>query len=121
MHKKPRKNKTIAGYHILMILSAVDFKFHIGEEKIIREYLFQEFPFQINLDNEIHAISSLTHEDWLPNFLECIDDFTEDSTPEERNELLKFALHLVKADDVITHSENAFLQHLFDAWDHARE
>ena len=38
-------NKTIAGYHMLMILSAVDHKFHIEEEKIIREYLFQEFPF----------------------------------------------------------------------------
>lgn len=104
-----------------MILSAVDFKFHIGEEKIIREYLFQEFPFQIDLDDEIQAISSLSHEDWFPHFLECIDDFTEDSTHDERNELLKFALHLVKADEVITHSENLFLQHLFEAWDHPLE
>jgi hypothetical protein len=39
-----RMNKTIAGYHLLMILSAVDRKFHIEEEKIIREYIFQEFP-----------------------------------------------------------------------------
>ena len=56
-------NKTIAGYHMLMILSAVDHKFHIEEEKIIREYLFQEFPFHTPLDNEIDNIIQLLETD----------------------------------------------------------
>lgn len=28
-----------------MILSAVDYKFHPGEEKVIKEYIEDEFPF----------------------------------------------------------------------------
>ena len=99
-------NKTIAGYHMLMILSAVDHKFHIEEEKIIREYLFQEFPFHVSLDNEIDKISSL---------------HPEDCTEEERFEFIKFALYLAKADDVITLEENFYLQSIFEAWDFHRE
>ena len=116
-----RMNKTIAGYHMLMILSAVDHKFHIEEEKIIREYLFQEFPFQVSLDNEIDKISSLHPEDWHLHFLKCMDDFHEDSTEEERFEFIKFALYLAKADDVITLEENFYLQSIFEAWDFHRE
>ena len=48
-----RMNKTIAGYHMMMILSAVDYRLHSEEEKIIREYLFQEFPFHVNLDKQM--------------------------------------------------------------------
>jgi hypothetical protein len=39
-----KTNKSIAGFHLLMILSAVDYKFHTNEEKVIREYL-EEFPY----------------------------------------------------------------------------
>ncbi len=116
-----RYNKTIAGYHILMILSALDFEFHIEEEKIIREYLFQEFPFQVDLDREMEVISSLRHDEWLAHMTKCIDDFYADSTEEERNNFLKFAVYLVKADQEITESENEYLKLLFDAWDFARE
>ncbi|HAD34997.1 MAG TPA: hypothetical protein DCF44_10990 [Chitinophagaceae bacterium] len=121
MNKRRKMNKTIAGYHMLMILSAVDFSFHIEEEKIIREYIFQEFPFKVDLDNEIHLISSLHHDEWRAHFLQCMDDFYEDSTETERNSLLKFALYLAKADGVITVEENSFLKHLFEAWDHDHE
>lgn len=116
-----RMNKTIAGYHMLMILSAVDFSFHIEEDKIIREYLFQEFPFQVSLDNEIEKISTLHPDDWHLHFLQCMDDFMDDSTLEERNEFIKFAVYLAKADDVITQEENFYLQSLFDAWDFSNE
>lgn len=114
-------NKTIAGYHLLMILSSVDFRLHGDEEKIIREYLVQEFPFQVNLDKQMEIISQLGHEAWENHFLKCIDDFHDDSTEAERMNFLKFAIHLVKADDVITHEENHYLQKLFEAWDHERE
>lgn len=112
-----RMNKAIAGYHILMILSSIDFNVHIEEEKIIREYLFQEFPFNINLDAQMEILSSLHHEDWMSHFIQCVDDFHDDSTQEERNELLKFAVYLAKADKSITDKENEYLQVLFDAWD----
>lgn len=114
-------NKAIAGYHILMIMSAVDFTFSVNEDKIIREYLFQEFPWRVNLDTEMEKISSLRHDDWMPHFIDCVDDFYNDSTEEERNNILKFALYLAKADEVITEEENEYLQVMFSAWDHHTE
>jgi hypothetical protein len=116
-----RYNKTIAGYHLLMILSALDYEFHIEEEKIIREYLFQEFPFKVDLDREMELISGLRHDEWLPHFQKCIDDFYDDSTEEERVNFLKFAVYLVKADETVTEKENAYLKVLFNAWDFERE
>jgi len=116
-----RMNKTIAGYHILMILSAVDFHFSVEEDKIIREYLFQEFPFHISLDREMEIISGLKHEEWKSHFQQCIDDFFDDSTEEERHSILKFALYLAKADDIITEAENEYLQLMFNAWDYHKE
>ncbi len=116
-----RLNKPVSGYHMLMLLSAVDYSFHIEEEKIIREYIFQEFPFKVNLDNEIDLIASLDHSEWHQHFLQCMDDFYADSTEEERNSLLKFALYLAKADGIITSEENFYLKSLFEAWDHSHE
>lgn len=116
-----RMNMAIAGYHILMIMSAVDYKFSLEEDKIIREYLFQQFPFKVNLDKEMEIISNLKHDEWHLHFHTCVDDFYNDSTPEERNDLLKFALYLAKADEVITEEENSYLQYMFNAWDHHKE
>lgn len=116
-----RMNKTMAGYHLLMILSAVDFKLHIEEEKIIREYLFQEFPFRVDLDNEIHTLAMLHHDEWKAHFIKCLDDFSDEATEEEKHNFLKFALYLTKADEVITKEENEYLDLMFEAWDHSRE
>ncbi len=116
-----RLNKAIAGYHILMLLSAVDNQFNVHEDIVIREYMFQEFPFTVNLDNEMEVISGLKPSEWKAHFTQCVDDFYEDSTQDERNRFLKFAMMLTKADEVITTTENEFLQILFDAWDYHRE
>ena len=40
-----RMNKTIAGYHLLMILSAVDFRISGAEDMVIRQYLVDNFGF----------------------------------------------------------------------------
>jgi uncharacterized tellurite resistance protein B-like protein len=111
-----RTNKTIAGYHLLMILAAADFRFKASEDMVIKEYLDQEFPFHVNLDNEMEKISNLKPEEWESHFIKYMDDFYDDATPEERNNLLQFALDLTKADEVITVEENHYLQLLFDAW-----
>lgn len=83
---------------------------------VIRAYLEQEFPFHVNLDREMEKISNLTPDDWESHFLKYMDDFYDDATPEERNNLLQFALDLTKADGVITVEENHYLQLLFDSW-----
>ena len=111
-----RLNKTIAGYHLLMILSAVDFRIGSSEDKVIRDYLVQEFPFRVNLDREMAIISNLKPEEWHSHFLKMMDDFYDDATEEERNKLISFAVQLTKADDVITKEENDYLNLLFQNW-----
>ena len=112
-----RMNKTMAGYHILMILSAVDFRFNVKEDEVIRKYLVQEFPFHVSLDRQMTIISHLKHSEWEAHYIRALEDFYDDSTKEERIKLLDFALQLCKADDVITKTENHYLDLLFNAWD----
>lgn len=99
-----------------MILAAADFRFKTSEDMVIRDYLEQEFPFHVSLDKEMEKISILTPDEWEGHFLKYMDDFYDDATPEERNNLLQFALDLTKADGVITVQENHYLQLLFDTW-----
>src|ERR1700749_9876 len=97
-----RMNKAMAGYHILMILSAVDFRISGEEDIIIRKYLNHEFPFHVNLDREMEVISQLRPEEWEQHYIKVMDDFYDDATEEERKNLIRFAIELAKADNVIT-------------------
>lgn len=112
-----RMNKTIAGYHLLMILSAVDFRVGGKEDAVIRQYLAHEFPFHVNLDKQMEVISRLKPDEWEDHFRKAMDDFYDDATPEERKKLIRFALRLAKADDVITREENHYLNLLFEHWE----
>lgn len=114
-----RMNKTIAGYHLLMILSAVDFRFSAAEDEVIRSYLVEEFPFHVNLDREMAIISNLKPDEWEMHFRKAMDDFYDDATEDERKSLLNFAIQLTKADNVITREENRFLNLLFENWEPA--
>lgn len=111
-----RMNKTMAGYHLLMILSAVDFRFGGKEDAVIRAYLNAEFPIHINLDREMAVISNLRPDEWETHFYKAMDDFYDDATEEERNNLLDFAVQLTSADSVITKEENRYLNILFENW-----
>jgi hypothetical protein len=112
-----RLNKTIAGYHLLMILSAVDFRVGPEEDIVIRDYIVQEFPFRVNLDREMEIISRLLPTEWEDHFRKMMDDFYDDATEEERKSLLSFAIELTKADNVITKEENHYLNLMFEAWE----
>jgi len=112
-----RMNKTIAGYHLLMILSAVDFRVSGKEDMVIRQYLVIEFPFHVNLDRQMEVISRLRPEEWESHYLKAMDDFYDDATPEERKNLIRFAIQLVSADNVITNEENHYLNLLFENWE----
>ncbi|MBS1585745.1 MAG: TerB family tellurite resistance protein [Bacteroidetes bacterium] len=111
-----RMNKAMAGYHLLMILSAVDFRVSAEEDKVIRDYLVHEFPFRVNLDKQMEVISNLRPDEWEQHFRKALEDFYDDATEEERNSLLQFAINLSKADDVITKEENHYLNLLFEHW-----
>ena len=111
-----RMNKAIAGYHLLMILSAVDFRISGAEDMVIRHYLAEEFPFNVNLDKQMELISALKPDEWEGHFLKVMDDFYDDATEEECRNLIQFAIVLAKADNVITNEENHFLNLLFANW-----
>lgn len=111
-----RRNKPIAGYHILMILSAVDHKFSVAEDRIIAEYIAESFPIPVSLDKELEYISSLPEEDYLIHFQKAMDDFYSDSTEKERLHLIDFAIKLTKATHPITKEENIYLSELYNEW-----
>lgn len=110
-------NKAKAGYNLLMILSAVDNEFQEEEKLVIQKFIKKMWTDQYDDLALTTSISNLTPDDWMPRFQECMDYFYTESSKEERNEFLQFAMDLVKADDVITEEENRFLKTLFDAWD----
>lgn len=111
-----KSNKSIAGYHLLMILSSVDFEFSPEEGLLIQEYLANEFPFKMNLDNELEAIATLQPEEWKDHFEFHARCFYEDSTEEERKDFLKFAKTLIKADDEVTEREHQFYLLMKKIW-----
>lgn len=110
-------NKSEAGYQMLQLLSVIDGRFSVEEDLIIRKYLVENYPFHVNLDAAMEDISILNPADYILHFQKCMDDFYQDSTPEERTHFMDFAVKLVSADEEITKEENIFLKTLFDAWD----
>lgn len=113
MHKS---NKPVAGYHLLMILSSVDGKFAPEEGIKIKEYLYEEFPFRVNLDNELEVIAQLKPEDWKDHFEFHARCFLEDSTEKERKSFIKFAKSLIKAANVVHEDEHRFYKLLKNLW-----
>lgn len=113
-----KSNKSIAGYHLLMILSAVDFKFHIEEELIIKQFLQHEFPLSIPMDKELEVISALHPEQWKDHFLFHAQCFLEDSIAQERTQFLEFAKNLIHADDYVNPVENMYYKLLVLLWLH---
>jgi hypothetical protein len=111
-----KSNKPIAGYHLLMILSSVDHRFSPEEGLKISEYLIEEFPFRMNLDNELEAIAKLRPEDWKDHFEFHARCFYEDSTEEERIKFITFAKSLIKADNLVTNDEHRFYKLLKNLW-----
>ena len=116
-----KMNKVMAGYHMLMILSQVDGDFDVAEGKVIVKYLKDAFPFRVDLDGEMAILSALSQEDYFMHFNNAMNDFYEDSIPQERVDFLNFAVKVVKADKKITPEENKYLKELFFAWDSEHE
>jgi len=110
-------NKSVAGYHMLMILSQVDGHFDKKEEKIIASFIKSEFNFINELDSEIVFLNELKYTDFSTHFYKAMDEFYKNSTLEERNSFLNFAMKLVKADMNISRNENIYLTELFNAWE----
>lgn len=111
-----KSNKSIAGYHLLMILSSVDGEFAPEEGMLVQQYLAEEFPFKIDLDDELDTIALLKPEDWKGHFEFHGKCFLEDSTEDERKNFIQFAKTLIKADEVVTDEEHTYYTLLKKLW-----
>lgn len=114
-------NTPRAGYHMLQILYAADGKLDARKDLIIRNYLANEIPFYIDLDYETEILSCLSPEDYPSHFSKAMEDFSLDSTPEERKRFLNYAVQLVTADREVTNQEDNYLHELFMNWDPEHE
>ena len=115
-----RMNKSIAGYHLLMILSVIDFETSAREDEIIQEYISYEFPFFVNLDKEMEKISNLKSDEWEKHFIKVMNDYYDDATEAERNNIIRIAIKLAIADGIISKEENYFLNLLIEYMERKR-
>jgi hypothetical protein len=101
---------SICGYHLLMILSAVDFHFHHAEDLVIRDFLILHYPECDHLDEELAIISHLKPEEWEAHFEKVMNIFYKKASIEQQQKLVKFAINLVKADMRVTVDEHGYMQ-----------
>ena len=110
-------NRPLAGYHMLMILSAVDGRFNGTEDSVILEYLAEEKLLGANLERHVEYLSGLKKEDYPLHFNEAMNAYYMHSSADERNLFLDKAVRLVMADQLLTPRENAFINELFNTWE----
>jgi uncharacterized tellurite resistance protein B-like protein len=111
--------KATTGYKILMLMTNVDGKAHPNEDLVIRNWLIQEFQFAKNLDDELDEIAQVPVAEYEPYLQKQMDIFYQNSTAKERNNLLQFAMNVIKADGEIVKGENKLFDQLFDGWNEA--
>lgn len=110
-------NKSLAGYHMLTILAAVDGRFSDSEDAIILEYMTEEKLSKEDLGTHISYLHELKKEDYSIHFNSAMDAFYMNSSNEERTHFLDQAVRLVMADNLLTPRENLFIDELFDTWE----
>jgi uncharacterized tellurite resistance protein B-like protein len=108
-----------SGYVILMLLTMADNKAHRNEDLVIRNWLIQEFNFRSELDKETEQISTTAIADYETLLQKHMDIFYAHSTAAERNNLIQFAMNVIKADGIISKGENKLFDFLYLGWSEA--
>ena len=112
-----RFSKTVAGYHMLMILSHVDGESNEPAQKVIRKYMSENFSEDIDFDVETEKIRNINPIDFPLHFNDAMNSFYMESSSDDRNHFLDFAVKLVAADKNVTPKENLFINELYNAWE----
>jgi uncharacterized tellurite resistance protein B-like protein len=110
-------SKTLAGYHILMIIASVDGNVSKDEEKIIRKYIRLNYSFLSNLDEETLMLQNLPQELYYNHFCKVAVDFYSQSNAKERMDLINFIMKIILADNLVSAQENKYLNELYNLWD----
>lgn len=108
--------KTLAGFHILMIIAESDGKVSIEEERVIKKYIKLNFAFLSDLKSESEMLNNLPKELYLHHFTKAATDFYSQSNEKERLDFINSVFKLIKADNVITREENKYLNELYNIW-----
>lgn len=111
-----KNNKDVSGYQLLSMLSQGDGDFAPQEGNVIVSYIRKNFPPGSNLENALDEISTLNEDDFMLYFEKTAIDFYEESTEQERTDLLKFAMKLINADEKVVKEEDTMISKLFDWW-----
>jgi uncharacterized tellurite resistance protein B-like protein len=106
----------IHGYNILTLLSLVDGKIDPKEDLVIRNWLIQQFVFTKNFDEQTEDFTKLKKADYEPFLQKEMDAFYKISNADERNNLIQFAMNVIKADGKIVKGENKYFDQLFNSW-----
>jgi hypothetical protein len=110
-------NKTVSGYHLLMILSYVDGHFDVKESRVAEKYVMKHFGDDIQPGKEIQFLKTLKEQDYFSHFKKCMDNFYSKSSIHERADIVRFAMEMIKADRKITPEENRYLNELLTGWE----
>jgi uncharacterized tellurite resistance protein B-like protein len=110
-------NKTLAGYHLLMIIASIDGNVSKEEEKIIKKYIRLNYSFLSNLEEETKMLESLPQELYYNHFCKVAVDFFGQSNPKERMDLIHFIMKIIIVDKKVTVQENKYLNELYNLWD----
>jgi uncharacterized tellurite resistance protein B-like protein len=110
-------NKSLAGYHILMILAELDGKVSEKQLKVITEYTKLNFDFLTNLNQETILLNNLPKALYKEHFYKVATDFYVQSNHEERVKFLDFVMKVILSDKLVSKKENYFLNELFNLWD----
>jgi hypothetical protein len=100
----------ICGYHILMILSAVDNHFHHAEDAVIRDFIIMHYPACEELEEQLAIISNLLPAEWEAHFKQVEKKFFTLASKKEQKTLMNFAINLVKADEKVTIDEHHYMR-----------
>lgn len=106
----------VAGYHILMILAEVDGQVATEENAVIRQYLEERHPLQLDPNYEVAFLDAMDRGHYNELFEQAANEYYMNSTIEQRVSFIQFAFDIIKADDKITKEENIFLNMLYDLW-----
>ena len=77
----------------------------------------ENFSDDVDYDLETEKVRNVNPVDYPVHFNDAMNSFYMESSKDDRNHFLDFAVKLVIADKTISRKENLFLNELFTAWE----
>ena len=105
------------GFHILSLLSLADGRYKDEEGAVILDFIENAYDGGMDLIKEQAFVKALPASERQGHFRDVVNHFYSVSTPEQRHELVRFAMNLVMADNEMELAENKLINEILAAWD----